>query len=101
MGRYSLEESSGTMSRAYRCSYQLISMVMLTLGRRVPDLIRRELREIGEDLQKQFEEHGYEIMSDHQREQLKPPPRGPDGWTADEILAWEQYRLQMMLKRSL
>jgi hypothetical protein len=28
-------------------------MVMLTLGRRVPHLIRRELREIGEDLQKQ------------------------------------------------
>jgi hypothetical protein len=56
----------------------------------VPHLIRRELREIGEDLQKQFEEHGYEIMSDHQGEQLKLPPRGPDGWAADEILAWEQ-----------
>jgi hypothetical protein len=64
----------------------------------VPHLIRRGLCEIGEDLQKQFEEHGYEIMSDHQREQLKLPPRGPDGWTADEILAWEQYRRQMMLK---
>jgi hypothetical protein len=37
-------------------------------------------------------------MSDQQREQLKQPPQGPDGWTADEILAWEQYRHQMMLK---
>jgi hypothetical protein len=57
----------------------------------VPHLIRRGIVcEIGEDLQKQFEEHGYEIMSDHQGEQLKLPPRGPDGWAADEILAWEQ-----------
>ena len=54
--------------------------------------------EIGEDLQKQFEERDYEILGDFQRSLLKLPPRGPDGWTVEEILAWEEYRLQAMLK---
>jgi hypothetical protein len=43
--------------------------------------------EFGEDLQKQFEEHGYEILSDYQRSLLKLPPRRPVGWTIQEIHA--------------
>jgi hypothetical protein len=37
-------------------------------------------------------------LSDYQRSLLKLPTRGrPDGWTIDEILAWEKYRLEAML----
>jgi hypothetical protein len=38
------------------------------------------------------------IRADDQRSLLKLPPRGPDGWTAEEILAWEKYRLETMFK---
>jgi hypothetical protein len=42
--------------------------------------------------------HGYEILSDYQRSLLKLPPRGPDGWTVEEVLAWDAYRVASMFK---
>jgi hypothetical protein len=42
--------------------------------------------------------HGYEILSDYQRSLLKLPPRGSDGWTVQEILAWDSYRFEAAFK---
>jgi hypothetical protein len=42
--------------------------------------------------------NGYEILSDYQRSLLKLPPRGPDGWTVEEVLAWDAYRVASMFK---
>lgn len=40
-------------------------------------------------LMKLFTEEGVEIFTDADRAQLGLPPRGPDGWTAEEIVAMD------------
>jgi hypothetical protein len=42
--------------------------------------------------------HGAEIVTDRVREDFGLPPRGPEGWTASELLAVEQIRLGMLLR---
>lgn len=41
--------------------------------------------------------HGAEVLTDYDREQMGLPPRGPDGWTLDEIMAWDKRMLDAML----
>lgn len=45
-----------------------------------------------------FHDHGVEVLTDFDREQFGLPPRGPDGWTVDEIFALEKRRLEMMTR---
>ena len=37
---------------------------------------------------------GVEVLTDRLREAFKLPPRGPDGWTVDELVALEEARLE-------
>ena len=43
-------------------------------------------------------EKGLEVISDYDREQAGLPRRGPDGWTADELVALEKSRLEMLFR---
>ncbi len=42
------------------------------------------MRKISLDLEKLFFQNGVEFLTDYIREELKLPPRGPDGWTDEE-----------------
>lgn len=59
----------------------------------------RELyREVADKLMKMLHAQGAEIVSDNIRQEVGLPPRGPDGWTAEELLALEQCRLGVLTK---
>ncbi len=57
-----------------------------------------DLQAIHDDLVKQLHDAGAEIVSDLDRAQHGLPPRGPDGWTGDELRELEQARLTAMLR---
>ena len=59
------------------------------------DLFRHVKGELMEILMAQ----GVEIMTDRLRQEIGLPPRGPDGWTVEEIIALEQRRLDEMQRR--
>lgn len=54
------------------------------------------LRDISYELEDLCRREGIEILSDQMRSDLGLPPRGPDGWTMEEIMALEERRLEMM-----
>lgn len=55
-------------------------------------------RDVYEKLMETCEQHGIELISDEDRELVGLPPRGPDGWTDEEIIALERVRLELMLR---
>lgn len=55
-------------------------------------------RSIYEALMELFTDRGVEMLTDHDRQLLSLPPRGPDGWTAFEIAALERFRLEMLTR---
>lgn len=81
----------------------------LNLRRRRSDMLTHEVmrrleRYIDRDaisaahsqLRELFEEQGVDILTDYDRKEYGLPPRGPDGWTVEEIVALEQRRLELM-----
>lgn len=40
---------------------------------------------------------GVEFVTDYDREQCGLPPRGPEGWTVEELMLLERVRLSRML----
>jgi len=62
------------------------------------DYRRDALREIHYELFDKLHEQGVEIVSDHTRAEVGLPPRGPDGWTNEELIALEQKRLEMITR---
>lgn len=57
----------------------------------------RDERYVHDDLAKLLQEAGAEIITDQMRADLNLPPRGPDGWTNEEIIALERRRLEVMM----
>ncbi len=55
-------------------------------------------QELYERLGAELNKYGAEIISDSDRAQYGLSPRGPDGWTAEEITALEQKRLEALTK---
>jgi hypothetical protein len=49
-------------------------------------------------LLQELNDMGVEILSDYERAEMGLPPRGPDGWTTEEIAALEETRLEMLLR---
>ncbi len=43
-----------------------------------------------------FHDTGAEVITDYDREQMGLPSRGPDGWTLEEIIAWDARRLDLL-----
>lgn len=43
-------------------------------------------------------QEGVEVLTDHDRQAHGLPPRGPDGWTTDELIALERRRLELMTR---
>lgn len=45
-----------------------------------------------------FLTEGVEVLTDFDRTNYGLPPRGPDGWTHEEVVALERLRLDMLLR---
>jgi hypothetical protein len=43
-----------------------------------------------------FHSEGVDVITDAQRADAGLPPRGPDGWTMEEIVAIEHHRLNVL-----
>lgn len=50
------------------------------------------------ELRAKLEEIGAEVITDQTREAAGLPPRGPDGWTLEEIAELERRRLELMAR---
>ncbi len=75
----------------------LTGHILQIVGRYIPHNSERDpMRDLAYELQEALEKVGAEVVSDFDRQQYGLPPRGPDGWTMDEIIALEQRRLEMM-----
>ena len=67
--------------------------------REIDDHVARESwRDIHHKLLDLLTMEGVEILTDADRATIGLPPRGPDGWTAEEIVALENHRLQALLR---
>jgi hypothetical protein len=77
---------------------QLVSMVLRSVSSHAPEIVHRQLMNIGAELTDEFEKNGLEVLSDYQRQLMKLPKRGPDGWTVEEIIRWDNYRMELMTR---
>jgi len=70
---------------------------MHIVGKYVPNDRERDLhRDLHYELLEAMEKVGAEIVSDYDRQQYGLSPRGPDGWTMEEIIELEKRRLEAM-----
>jgi hypothetical protein len=60
-----------------------------------PHEIRRDTYDA---LAKLFMQEGVELLTEYHRQEMGLPPRGPDGWTVEEIIALEQRHLDALLR---
>jgi hypothetical protein len=56
--------------------------------------------EVARALRHVFYQEGIEILSDYTRAEIGLPPRGPDGWTLEEMHALERARLDAIMRPS-
>lgn len=61
---------------------------------------RADLSAIQSDLRQLLHEAGAEIVTDHMRHAAGLPPRGPDGWTVEELHQLEKMRILVMTRAS-
>jgi len=59
----------------------------------LPDRVARVVHDTVLDV---FSEQGVEVVTDHDRAAIGLPPRGPDGWTVEEMAALERRRLELL-----
>ena len=77
----------------------LTAQIMQLVSKHVPyDPDRDLMRDLHYELLEALERHGAEIVSDFDRQEFGLPPRGPDGWTMEEIIALEQRRMEMLTR---
>lgn len=74
--------------------HQILHIVTKHIGDE--DRRRDAERAICNELFDKLYEEGIEIVTDHTRAAMGLPPRGPDGWTMEELIALEQKRLEML-----
>lgn len=87
--------------RRARRAMAFVGAVMRVIDNQLRDRILddpedRVIRDIYEELTDLCRKEGVEILTDRIREDIGLPPRGPDGWTMEELLALEQRNLEVM-----
>lgn len=58
----------------------------------------RGCRDASRALTKAFYDAGFEVLTDETRRAAGLPPRDEKGWTAHELLALEQRRIELMMQ---
>jgi hypothetical protein len=78
---------------------QRADVVMNEILHAIRPFVDRDAEEsIYHALRERLEEHGAEIISDYTRKEAGLPPRGPDGWTIEEMMALEKARLDALYR---
>jgi hypothetical protein len=76
----------------------LTAQILQIVGKYIPrDQEHDAMRDLHYELQEALEKVGAEVVTDFDREQYGLSPRGPDGWTMEEIMKLEARRLELML----
>ena len=74
------------------------SAIMQIVSKYVPEDRERDcLRDLSRELFEKLDAEGAEIITDSMRDEIGLPPRGPDGWTQDELIALERRRLEVLM----
>lgn len=60
------------------------------------ELPHRITRMVSDAMFEVMYEEGVEVLTDYTRQEAGLPPRGPDGWTMEEIVALEKRRLDLL-----
>lgn len=81
--------------RKVRADQAVASILHYILDRYVPYACREDAHR---DLYQKFAEVGAEIITDTHRQEAGLSPRGPDGWTLEEIAALEKRMLEQLTK---
>jgi hypothetical protein len=76
----------------------LISMINHLVRQHMVPREDKSWRDLDYALEELFVKEGVEVLTDLSRQDLGLPPRGPDGWTVEEIIACEQRMLEAMLR---
>jgi hypothetical protein len=96
------EKNAMRLNLRQRRADALAHAIMHAIWPHIPDCdhtYRQHTRwKISEALRRLLMDEGVEVLTDHTRHELGLPPRDPDGWTADEIVAMERVRLELMLR---
>lgn len=90
--------------RALMFTHMMMAIVRKHLEKFMDDCVEgiwsRDYRDVMRDVTCELEDlcrrEGIEILSDQMRADIGLPPRGPDGWTVEEIIALEEKRLEIM-----
>jgi hypothetical protein len=87
----------------YKRAQALAGAVLHKLGPQIdatdPEELPHRIMQIVHDAM--FEvmmDQGVEDMTDYTRSEAGLPPRGPDGWTVEEMVALEQRRLELLTR---
>lgn len=97
MNRTAMQETIRTDRRRLR-TMAFEQEIMHIVGKHISDEDRAHdcMRAISRELFEKLHAEGAEIITDETRSEMGLPPRGPDGWTTDELIALETRRLEMM-----
>ncbi|MCF1468533.1 hypothetical protein FS764_16625 [Agrobacterium vitis] len=69
------------------------------LMRELQDFVAPKIQnEVYYTIKNTLEAMGAELVTDECRRQIGLPPRDQNGWTADELIALEHFRLMMLIK---
>lgn len=81
-----------------RRAEMLVGQIMRVIDDKLNEEIPRVRHDTHYALLELFMQEGIEVLSDYDRAAAGLPPRGPDGWTMDEIIAMEKYRLELLYR---
>lgn len=74
---------------------QLASLILSVMGLALPDKLTKAIILAMED---ELEKQGFQILTDQMRAECGMKPVGEHGWTIEEMLAWEEIRLNSLRK---
>lgn len=76
----------------------LVAHILRIVERHLSDEDRRRdtMRELNAELFEKLWEEGVEIITDQIRAEIGLPPRGPEGWTVEELVVLEERRIEAM-----
>jgi hypothetical protein len=89
-----LEEETRLNIRRVR-SQQITHLIFHALRDFIPDDCQGRAMDA---LYRLLHDAGAEVVTDQTRAEAGLPPRGPDGWTVEELLALERRRLEIMTR---
>ena len=76
----------------------LVAQILQIVGKHMSDEDRRRkaMRDLTYELFEAMEKAGVQIVTDETRREAGLPPRGPEGWTIEELCALEERRLEAL-----